>query len=47
VWVLRPRAQDIESVLAVLRGALHLLATESAAQRLWIVERDRVRIRDE
>lgn len=47
VWVLRPPAQNIEDILAILRGALVLLATETADRRLWIVERDRVRIRDE
>ncbi|HSV81896.1 MAG TPA: DUF5615 family PIN-like protein [Ramlibacter sp.] len=46
VWVLRPPTQSIENILNVLRGALALNATEPADRRLWIVERDRVRIRD-
>jgi predicted nuclease of predicted toxin-antitoxin system len=47
VWVLRPSTQSIETTLTVLRGALALLETETAAQRLWILEHDRVRIREE
>ena len=46
VWVLRPSMQSIENTLALLKGALALLASETAEQRLWIVEHDRVRIRD-
>ena len=46
IWVLRPPLKSIESSLAVLQGALALLASEPAKQRLWIVEQDRVRIRD-
>src|SRR4051794_20062505 len=47
IWVLRPSVQNVESILAILRGALELLVTERAEGRLWIVGRDRVRIRDE
>ena len=47
IWVLRPPLKSIESTLAVLQGALALLATDAATQRLWIVEQDRVRIRDD
>ena len=47
VWVLRPPTHSIENTLASLRGALALLTTEAAERRLWIVEHDRVRIRDE
>ena len=47
IWVLRPHAQSIETILALLRGALALLANEPAERRLWIVEHDRVRIRDD
>lgn len=35
VWVLRPPTQSIENTLAVLRGALALLTTETPEQRLW------------
>ena len=47
IWVLRPHAQSIVTILALLRGALALLAKEPAERRLWIVEHDRVRIRDD
>jgi predicted nuclease of predicted toxin-antitoxin system len=47
IWVLRPHAQNIEAILTVLRGAVALLAKEPAHRRLWIVEHDRVRIRDD
>ena len=46
IWVLRPGAQSIENTLSVLRGALALLGKEAAANRLWIVEASRVRIRE-
>lgn len=45
IWVLRPRHQDIKSTLELLKGALALLGDEPAAMRLWIVEHERVRIR--
>jgi predicted nuclease of predicted toxin-antitoxin system len=45
VWVLRPRTQSIENTLSVLGGALALVADEPTANRLWIVEPGRVRIR--
>lgn len=45
VWVLRPPIQDARSTLALLKGALVVLASEPASKRLWIVERERVRIR--
>lgn len=44
IWVLRPESQAVERTLAVLRGALAMLATEPAERRLWIVEPRRVRI---
>lgn len=47
VWVLRPATQSIETTLALLKGALALLPTEATEQRLWIVEHDRVRVRDQ
>jgi predicted nuclease of predicted toxin-antitoxin system len=45
IWVLRPTSQSIGGVLNALRGAMDLLAVESAANRLWIVQSGRVRIR--
>lgn len=46
IWVLRPRSQGIASTLALLKGALRVLETESAEDRLWIVEPGQVRIRE-
>lgn len=46
IWVLRPITQSIESTVTLLRGALALLEKESTKNRLWIVEHDRVRIRE-
>jgi hypothetical protein len=38
--------QSIGNILAVLRGAMALLAKEPTDKRLWIVEETRVRIRE-
>ena len=46
VWVLRPHTQSIDNTLALLRGALVVLETESAQGRLWIIEPGQVRIRE-
>jgi predicted nuclease of predicted toxin-antitoxin system len=46
IWVLRPTTQSIGNIVAVLRGALALLATEPTDKHLWIVEPGRVRIRE-
>ena len=46
VWILRGASQSIQNTLALLRGALTLLHTESTNRRLWIVEPERVRIRE-
>jgi predicted nuclease of predicted toxin-antitoxin system len=46
IWVLRPQSQGVSSTLTLLKGALGVLATESAEDRLWIVEPGQVRIRD-
>jgi predicted nuclease of predicted toxin-antitoxin system len=46
IWVLRPHSQSIGSVLTLLKGALAVFETESAANRLWIVEPGRVRIHE-
>lgn len=46
IWVLRPRTQSIESTLALVRAALVVLVTESTDCRLWIIEPDRIRIRE-
>jgi predicted nuclease of predicted toxin-antitoxin system len=46
IWVLRAHSQSIENVLALLKGALAVFQTESAANQLWIVEPNRVRIHE-
>ena len=46
IWVLRPSLQSISNTLDLLRRALSMPATEPIQGRLWIVEPDRVRIRD-
>ncbi len=46
IWVLRPQRQSIGRVLELVAGALRLVDIEPVAQRLWIVESDRVRIRE-
>ena len=46
IWVVRAHSQGIENILALLRGALAVLESESASKRLWIVEAGRVRIHE-
>lgn len=46
IWVLRPDQQSLHSILGLLRGAAKLLATEVPDARLWIVESQRIRIRE-
>lgn len=46
VWVLRPSSQSIERVRILAKGALAVLDKEPTMNRLWIVERERIRIRE-
>lgn len=46
IWILRPQSQSIRHILSVLRGALELLKTEPSERRLWVVEPERVRVRE-
>ena len=46
VWVSRPHTQSVDNTLALLKGALVVLETESVHERLWIIEPERVRIRE-
>ena len=46
VIVLRPGDQSITSCLRCVDGAIRLLVVQRIARSLWIVEPDRVRIRD-
>ena len=45
IWVLRPSTQSIAQLLELIRGGLELHRRESSERHLWIVERDRIRIR--
>jgi predicted nuclease of predicted toxin-antitoxin system len=45
IIVLRLARQDRETVLAIIPRLLALLQTERIAQRLWIVDENRTRIR--
>lgn len=45
IVVLRPREPDRESVLRLIARTPPVLAREPVAQRLWIVEEERIRIR--
>ena len=46
IWVLRPHTQSVENTLALLRSALLVYATDPTPGRLWIIEPERVRIRE-
>jgi predicted nuclease of predicted toxin-antitoxin system len=46
VIVLRPENQSIQACLACLEGAVRALAVEPIRASLWIVEPERIRIRD-
>jgi hypothetical protein len=43
---LRPYTQSVENALALLRSALRVLEGEPTRRRLWIIEPERVRIRE-
>lgn len=45
-WVLRTPSQSLGTLLGLLKGALTVLESESAANRLWIIEPERVRIHE-
>lgn len=46
VIVLRPASQSIAAIVQCLDGAIRALAREQIAGTLWIVEPERLRIRD-
>ena len=46
IWVLRPYTQSIENTLVLLKSALIVLEVEPTRGRLWIIEPERVRIRE-
>lgn len=43
--VLRPRLQDRDHVISIVARLIRLVEEEPLANRLWIVEEDRIRIR--
>lgn len=46
VWVLRPERQSIQAIESVIENALKLAENEPTAGRLWVIDEQRVRIRD-
>ncbi|HEX4514421.1 MAG TPA: DUF5615 family PIN-like protein [Polyangiaceae bacterium] len=44
IIVLRPRSQDVASIVALVKRILTALASEPIVGMLWIVEDDRIRI---
>ena len=47
IIVIRSKKQDKATVLSLVKKFVPLLAIESVAKKLWIVEEDRIRIRGE
>lgn len=46
IWILRPRTQSIANASALLQRALSVLESEPVQGRIWIIEPERVRIRE-
>ena len=46
IIVLRPKSQDIQSILSLIHRVVSLCTTEEVVQRLWIVGNTRLRIRE-
>ena len=46
IWVLRPHTQSVDNTLTLLKAGLLVLETEPTQGRLWIIEPERVRIRE-
>ena len=46
IWVLHPEHHSVVDIVMLLRGAVALLATEACEERLWVIEKDRVIIRE-
>jgi hypothetical protein len=44
--VLRPPRQDKQTLISLLKRLLPVFGAKSPDQRLWIVELDRIRIRE-
>lgn len=46
IWILRPASQSVTGIVKLLERALRMLKAEPTERRLWIVENERIRIRD-
>lgn len=46
IWILRPRTQSIQNTLGLLKSAARMLDAEPTSGRLWIIEPERIRIRE-
>lgn len=46
IWVLRPAKQTFNAIDALVRAGLRLAASERVHGQLWVIDEQRVRIRD-
>ena len=46
VWALRPHLQSAPVIVSLLRRAMQLLESEQTERTLWVIDDNRVRIRD-
>lgn len=46
IWVLRPARQTFPAVLALIEAGIRLSAVERTAGQLWVIDENRVRIRE-
>src|SRR5258708_29775274 len=46
IWILRPNSQSVTSIVNLIERALRVFKTEPTERRLWIVENERIRLRD-
>ena len=46
LWVLRPVVQTFDTILALALAGVRLSAIERTAGQLWVIDRNRVRIRE-
>lgn len=46
VWILRPAKQTFRAIEALVRAGVRLASSERVDQQLWVIDEQRVRIRD-
>ena len=46
IIILRLKSQDIPGILSLIRRLIHVLEGESVEHRLWIVDSQRIRVRE-